>query len=100
MVAPDTHGEWWELSGRKEFEEACMQENKIPFSQSTTAGIPFTRQPLLGDFGYLVVGENAKKVLKGEYEPPPHTDEYAKKLLFFLKMDGPIKNPPQYLRFS
>ncbi len=36
---------------------------------------------LLGEFGYIAIRENMQKVLKGEYKPPPNTDEYAKTLL-------------------
>ncbi len=57
VVAQDDQGEWRELLGRKEIKQACMEENKACFSQSMLAGTPFTCQPLLGDFGYLAVGE-------------------------------------------
>ncbi len=69
MVAPNKLGEWRELLGRKEIEQTCMEENKARFLQSLLAGTSFTCQPLLGDFIYLSVGENAQKVLKGEFDP-------------------------------
>ncbi len=46
-----------------------MQENKTQFSKSMIAGTHFTWEPLLVEFRYLVVGENARKVIKGEHEP-------------------------------
>ncbi len=67
VVAPDDQGEWWELSGRREINQACMEENRSQFSQSTSDGIPFAQQPLLGEFGYLTVGENMQKMLKDDY---------------------------------
>ncbi len=59
-------------------EQDCMEDNRSQFSQFTSAGTPFTQQPLLREFSYLTVGENTQKVLKGEFEPPPNTDEYTK----------------------
>ncbi len=51
-----------------------MQESQEKIVQSTLVGISFTREPLLGEFGYLVVGKKAHKMLKGMYVPPPGMD--------------------------
>ncbi len=56
------------------------QSPVLPINGSRT---PFTCQPLLGEFGYLAVGENAQKELKEEYDPPPNTDVYAKIIPFY-----------------
>ncbi len=50
---------------------------------------------LLGEFGYLAVGEDARKVLKDEYEPLPGMNQYTVKLLSFLKMHDKIKKHHQ-----
>ncbi len=54
------------------------------------AGTLFIWELLLGEFRYLVVGENAQKVLKGEYEPPPGRDQHMANLLSFLRIHDNI----------
>ncbi len=63
-VAKNQQGQWQKLLERIEIERAYMQENQDWFLQSTSAGIPFTQEPLLGEFGYLLVGKKASQVPK------------------------------------
>ncbi len=58
------------------------------------SGYPFTHGLPLGDFGYLAIGENARKILKGMYKPLPETDPYSVKLFSFLKMHENMKLAP------
>ena len=44
------------------------------------------KSPLVEDFGYLGIGENAQAVLAGTYIPPPGTNKYAAMLLEQLKI--------------
>ncbi len=61
VEVPNNHGEWQEVSKRKDTEKVCMHENKTQISQSMVPGTPFIQELLLGEFGYLTMGENAKK---------------------------------------
>ncbi len=54
--------------------------------QATWSMTPFKQQSLLGDFGYLVVGNKGIQVFQGEYIPPPHSNKHDTHLLCFLKM--------------
>ncbi len=71
---------------------ACRK--KYIFHNLWAEGTPVTQEPLLGEFGYLVVGENTQKVLMGEYEPSLRLDKYVEKLLSFLKMHNAIRKAP------
>jgi hypothetical protein len=44
------------------------------------------KSPLVEEFGYLGIGENARAVLEGTYSPPSGTNKYAAMLLKQLKI--------------
>ncbi len=48
-------------------EQVYLKKNQTKFLQSTAVDMPFTRDPLLGGFGYLALGKKAKAVLRGEH---------------------------------
>jgi hypothetical protein len=52
-----------------------MEENEQQFRQANNT--PCMKSPLVEDFGYLGIGDNARAVLDGTYVPPPGTSEYA-----------------------
>lgn len=83
-IAPNDAGEWLEVSTQFELEAACMKENESKFRQANNT--PFMVSPLLDDFGYLPVGPNADRVLRGEYQPPPDANPYATRLLQHLQV--------------
>ncbi len=93
VVAKNQQGQWQDLLDRQDIECACIKK-KAHSSQSTVAGTPSTFQLLLGDFGYLVVGEKAWQRLRGIYVPPPGTNPYEIKFLSCLQMLEEIKNTP------
>jgi hypothetical protein len=99
VIAPDSTGEWVELTSREDIEAGCQWENSRRFSQ--TSSTPFMTSPLLDDFGYLALGPATAAVLDGSYVPPPGTDIYARKLLLELKMDPAVAAaPPMKVIFS
>ena len=49
-----------------------MAENEQRLRQANDT--PFMKSPLIADFGYLRIGENAQAVLTGTYIPPPGTN--------------------------
>ncbi len=59
------------------------------------AGTPFTKVPLLKDFGYLAIRRNTRKVMEGTYKVPVGADHHATKLLKLLKMDKKIRKAPR-----
>ncbi len=73
MVVGDESREWTEVTDYLEIEQRCLAENRLKFFQSTQGGNPFTIDPLLGNFGYLVVGKKVREFLGGNYGsiPPP-----------------------------
>ena len=68
MEIQDSNGNTVERATKEEVEQACMQENEQRFRQANDT--PFMKTPLLEDFGYLSIGENARAVLDGTYVPP------------------------------
>ena len=52
------------------------------------------KSPLVEDFGYLGVGENAQAVLAGTYISPPGTNKYAAMLLKQLKIPDHVRTAP------
>ena len=52
------------------------------------------KSPLVKEFGYLGVGENAQAALAGTYQPPPGTNKYAAMLLKQLKMPDHVRTAP------
>jgi hypothetical protein len=50
------------------------------------------KSPLVEDFGYLGIGENARAVLEGTYIPPQWTNAYAAMLLEQLKIPDRIRD--------
>ncbi len=64
MMVKDKDGEWKEVTGQVNIEQACIDENKAKLSQSTHVGTPFMQQPLLAEFGDLAIGDNTQRVLQ------------------------------------
>ncbi len=83
VVEKNQQGKWQKLLERGNIEMACMRENCTRFLQSMTAGPPLNCEPRLGKLGYLAVSEDARRVLRGEYNLLPETDPYTLKLSFF-----------------
>ena len=80
----DAGGNLVERATKEEVEQACMEENEQQFRQANDT--PFMKSPLVEEFGYLGIGENARAVLEGTYTPPPGTNKYAAMLLEQLKI--------------
>ncbi len=64
MIAKDDHREWQEINDG--MGKSYKDESKARFSKSRQDKTPFTQQPFLRDFVYLVVGSKARQVLQGE----------------------------------
>jgi hypothetical protein len=88
----DSGGNLVERATKEEVELACMEENEQHFRQANDT--PFMKSPLVEDFGYLGIGENARAVLDGTYVPPPGTNAYAVMLLEQLKIPDSIRDDP------
>jgi hypothetical protein len=87
----DSEGNWVERATKEEVELACMEENEQRrFRQANDT--PFMKSPLVEDFGYLGIGENARAVLEGTYIPPQGTNVYAAMLLEQLKIPDRIRD--------
>lgn len=56
--------------------------------------IHHVKLPLVEEFGYLSVGENARAVMEGTHSPPRGTNKYAAMLLEQLKMPEGIRSDP------
>jgi hypothetical protein len=94
VEVPDEHGNMVEYSSKEDIERACLHENEGRLRQANDT--PFMRSPLVDEFGYLGIGENARAVLAGEYTPPPNVDKYAAMLLHHLKQLNSSKQPPRF----
>ncbi len=70
VIMRDQNGEWQKTSDQQDIQESCVEENHIRSTQAITMSTPLTQQPLLGEFGYLAMGESLQHVLKGTYNPP------------------------------
>jgi hypothetical protein len=88
----DEYGNLVERATKDEVEQACMDENEQRFRQANNT--PFMKSPLVDEFGYLGVGENAQSVLAGTYNPSPGINKYAAMLLAQLKIPEGIRNDP------
>jgi hypothetical protein len=95
----DASGNVLEFTSQTQMEEALLKELKIRFNQASNT--PFQTDPLLRDLGPLGVSAAAKDVLLGRYSPPSSTDEWAAKLIPFLRQAIPTApivdlTPEQY----
>jgi hypothetical protein len=85
----DEGGNVVERATKDEVEQACMEENEQRFRQANDT--PFMKSPLVEEFGYLGIGENARAVLAGTYVPPQGTNEFAVMLLEQLKIPDSLR---------
>jgi hypothetical protein len=88
----DESGNLVERATKDKVEQACMDENEQRFRQANDT--PFMKSPLVKEFGYLRVRENAQSVLAGTYISPHGTNEYAAMLLAQLEIPEGIRNDP------
>jgi hypothetical protein len=76
-------GEVVEITDQEGIEEALLAELKKRFNQAATT--PFLDKSLLSDVGPLGVSPASQEILAGKYVPSNSVDEWASKLLPFLK---------------
>ena len=65
---------------------------KARFSQSENT--PPMTEPLMSELGYLADTAASQQTLQGTWQPPPHTDEYAVKLLKQMQIPDSIAHLP------
>ena len=82
VVAPNAMGEWVEVVGKEEVEQALLNENERQFNQAKDT--PFLQQPLFELVGKMGVGKAASEILKGTFVIPEGVDEWAARLIPFL----------------
>ena len=92
MEVHDEAGNVVERTTKDDVEQACMNENEHRFRQANDT--PFMKSPLVEEFGYLGIGENARAVLAGTYDPPQGTNKFAAMLLEQLKIPDSIRADP------
>jgi hypothetical protein len=81
------------LREKVEIENAFKKANEAKYRQSYDTD--FLNEPLLSEFGYLGLTDNADKVMDGTYTCQPETNPYAAKLLRQLKMNETAKAAPE-----
>jgi hypothetical protein len=72
VVAPDSHGNWVELTKKEDIERAMCAENARRFDQAKDT--PLLQEPLFSEVGPLGFGPASQAILDGTYDPPPGTD--------------------------
>ena len=83
VIAPDRHGQWREVTTKREVEDALIEENIRRFSQARDT--PFLQEPLLSAVGPFGTSPGAEEILKGTFQIPPGVDHYAAKLIPHLQ---------------
>jgi hypothetical protein len=81
-----------EITTKAGIENACMQENRNKFLQ--TRNTPCMREPLRSALGHIGETEVCKEILRGTYNPPPHTPIYTRELLTQLNKPQAFISPP------
>ena len=87
VIAPNSQGDWVECTSKDEIEDACIAEAQRRFHQ--TKGTPPMTAPLNIQLGYMGIGDEPDRILKGQYESKPGTDPYAEILLKYLSRVAP-----------
>jgi hypothetical protein len=87
----DAKGNWIDVIDQSSIESELLMELRTRFNQAT--GTPFQSEPLLSEVGSLGTTEKSQQILQGTYEPPEHTDEWARKLIPFLSQVIPTEDP-------
>ena len=87
------NGTYKPLREKIEIEQAFMKANEAKYRQSYDTD--FLTEPMLSEFGYLGLTENAAKVMDGTYEVPATAGPYVQKLLDHLKMNDNAKEAPE-----
>jgi hypothetical protein len=90
VVAPDSQGNWVELTKKEDIERALCAENALRFNQAKDT--PLLQEPLFSEVGPLGIGPASQAILDGTYDPPPGTDPWAVKLLPHLAMPQVVKD--------
>jgi hypothetical protein len=90
VVAPNSQGDWVECTSKDEIEDACISEAQRRFHQ--TKGTPPMTAPLNIQLGYMGIGDEAERILNGQYESKPGTDRYAQILLKALSRVAPTED--------
>ena len=76
-----------EITDKEGMVRAIIKENKQKYHQCEDS-CPFLQYPLIEEFGAYGNTENIEKVLKGEYECPPDTDEFTKLFITLCKQQA------------
>jgi len=87
------NGTYKPLREKVEIENAFKRANEAKYRQSYDTD--FLQEPMLSEFGYLGLNDNADKVMDGTYECPPGTNPYVAKLLTQLKMNDDAAAAPE-----
>ena len=78
------NGSTVELTDKDEMVTAIIHENRKKYHQSEDT-CPFLQRPLRDEFGPYGATDNLEKVLRGEYECPPGTDEFTQLFIAVCK---------------
>ena len=89
VVAPNSNGEWVEVTDKREIEKSLMKENERRFNQARNT--PFLKPPLLDLVGRRGTGPAAEAILRGEFQIPEGTDHWAAKLIPHLARPFGVK---------
>ena len=81
-----------EYTEKEDIERACLEENRIKFSQ--TENSPVMTGVLAEEIGYDGTSDVCKRILEGTYIPPPNTDEYTAAYIKELQRPPQVQQPP------
>jgi hypothetical protein len=90
VVAPDSQGNWVELTKKEDIERALCAENACRVNQAKDT--PLLQEPLFSEVGPLGFGPASQAILEGTYVPPLGTDPWVVKLLPHLAMPQAVKD--------
>ena len=79
VVAPNSSGEWEEVTTKEGIEKALLEENERRFNQARDT--PFLVPPLADLVGPLGTGPMAEAILQGNFMIPAGVDPWAAKLI-------------------
>jgi hypothetical protein len=87
----ESNSHWEEITKQEEIEWAPLRELSQRFNQASET--PFQTEPLLSLIGNLGTTPTSEQILQGVLRPPPTLDEWAAKLIPFLKQVLPTADP-------
>jgi hypothetical protein len=76
-------GHWEEITKQEEIKRVLLRELSQRFNQASETS--FQTEPLLSWIGNLGISPTSEQILQGVLRPPPTLDEWAAKLIPFLK---------------